>query len=161
MQKIRKISIYTDGSCLGNPGFGGYGAIIFDYEKEIILKGGEEKTTNNRMELRAIIEALRWTAGNCTGIQVHIFSDSNLIIQSITKGWKRKKNLDLWSEFDEYNEKTWNKKNILVWNWVKGHATNEQNQRVDKIAVMEAIKQRKNSAKSRRLNCAHEGVIDL
>lgn len=140
---MRKILIYTDGSCLGNPGFGGYGAIILDHEKEIILKGGEEKTTNNRMELRAIIEALRWTAKYCTATEVQIFSDSNLMIQSITKGWKRKKNLDLWSAFDELREKNFSKKNLPVWNWVKGHATNKQNQRVDKIAVTEAMKQKK------------------
>lgn len=156
---MRKILIYTDGSCLGNPGFGGYGAIILDGEKEIILKDGEEKTTNNRMELRGIIEALRWTSGNCTATQVHIFSDSSLMIQSITKGWKRKKNLDLWKEFDELNEKVWSKKNTVTWNWVKGHSTDKYNQRVDKIAVAEAVQQR-NSAKSRRLNCAPEGTMN-
>lgn len=139
---MRKIQIYTDGSCLGNPGFGGYGAMILDDGKEIILSGGEEKTTNNRMELRAIIESLRWIKDNCTGTEVHIFSDSNLFIQSIRLGWKRKKNLDLWEEFDELYEEALAKKNTIGWNWVKGHSTNKYNQKVDKIAVGEAMKQK-------------------
>lgn len=132
---MEKITIYTDGSCLGNPGFGGWGAIIFDGNQEIILKGHEEKTTNNRMELRAIIEVLRWVKSHCTDTSVHIFSDSNLFIQSITQGWKRKKNLDLWKEFDELYQDL-----EVDWHWVKGHAIDEHNTRVDRIAVQEARK---------------------
>lgn len=140
---MQNISIYTDGSCLGNPGFGGYGAIIIDHEKEIILRGGEQKTTNNRMELRAIIESLRWVRSHCTGIQVHIFSDSNLYIQSIAKGWKRKKNLDLWEEFDEALRATRQKKNEIKWTWVKAHAHNLYNIKADKVAFAESQKQKK------------------
>ncbi|MEK6615732.1 MAG: ribonuclease H, partial [Bacteroidota bacterium] len=125
-----------------NPGFGGYGAIILDSEKEIILKGGEQQTTNNRMELRAIIESLRWIASHCTGAQVHLFSDSNLFIQSITKGWKRKKNVDLWEEFDEALHATKQKKNEIKWTWVKAHANNLYNIKVDKVAFAEAQKQK-------------------
>ena len=137
---MHTIQIYTDGSCLGNPGFGGYGAMILDSGKEIILSGGERQTTNNRMELRAIMESLRWVAEHCTGAQVQIFSDSNLCIQSITQGWKRKKNVDLWEEFDELLFAAKAKKNILEWNWVKGHANNVYNKKVDIVAVRAAQK---------------------
>lgn len=130
---MRKIKIYTDGSCLGNPGFGGWGAIILEDGKEIILSGGEVNTTNNRMELRAIIESLRWVKLHCTDTSVQIYSDSNLYISSITKGWKRKKNLDLWQEFDELYDGL-----NIEWNWVKGHSTDKYNSKVDKIAVAEA-----------------------
>lgn len=139
---MKKISIYTDGSCLGNPGFGGWGAIVLDNGKEKILKGGEQKSTNNRMELRAIIEAIRWINNNCTDTTVHIFSDSNLFIQSITKGWKRKKNLDLWEEFEDLNAE-FPKSVKIEWHWVKGHSDNIYNQKVDRVAVQEAKKQKK------------------
>lgn len=140
---MKNISIYTDGSCLGNPGFGGYGAIILESEKEIILKGGEQKTTNNRMELRAMIESLRWIASHCTDAQVHLFSDSNLYIQSINKGWKRKKNMDLWEEFDAALYATKQKKNEIKWTWVKAHAHNLNNIKADRVAFAEATRQKK------------------
>ena len=132
---MRKIKIYTDGSCLGNPGFGGWGVIILDGEKEIILSGGQENTTNNRMELTAIIESLRWIKSYCIDTEVQIFSDSNLYISSITKNWKRKKNLDLWEEFDRLYRGL-----SIEWSWVKGHSTNRYNNKVDKIALKEAEK---------------------
>jgi ribonuclease HI len=137
---MRKVHIYTDGSCLGNPGVGAYGCVILDDEKEFIISGAEPHTTNNRMELRAIIESLRWIKNECTGQSVQLFSDSNLYIQSITKNWKRKTNLDLWEEFDELYQAVQDKKNKVEWTWVRGHAGNKYNQKVDRIAVAEAKK---------------------
>jgi len=132
------IVIYTDGSCLGNPGAGGWAAIINRNGEESVLGGGEANSTNNRMEMKAVIEALRWLSKNEHGENASIYSDSSLVINSIKKGWKRKTNLDLWSEFDEVMSKL---KNVnLDWNWVKGHADNKINQRVDELAVKESKK---------------------
>ena len=89
---MQKITIYTDGSSLGNPGSGGYGAIIKTGEREIILKGGDPHTTNNRMEMRAVIEALKWVQQNKPQAEVDLFSDSSLVIRTLNQGWKRKKN---------------------------------------------------------------------
>lgn len=143
-----EIHIYTDGSCLGNPGIGGWGAIIQYNEKEKILKGGEIETTNNRMEMTAIIEALQWCLKSFFSKKIKmkhqpmikIHSDSNLIIQTLLQHWKRKKNTDLWAEMDDVvNELEINDCNI-EWIWVKGHAENPMNNRVDKIAVTESLK---------------------
>lgn len=138
---MKKIKIYTDGSCLGNPGEGGWGAIIQHDEKEKILQGGEKYTTNNRMEMTAIIAALNWTKKNIIPpgeekkYLVEIFSDSRLVIDTLTKHWKKKMNTDLWAMMDSAKEDL-----ELTWNWVKGHSTNVMNQRVDKIAVAESKK---------------------
>lgn len=130
---MKKIKIFTDGSCLGNPGPGGWAAIILD-EKQIILKGGEGYTTNNRMEMTAILEALKWLNKNKKA-EAEIFSDSNLLIQTLTKNWKKKKNKDLWMNIEK------NLKNLYInWNWVKGHHDNEYNNMADEIAVMESEK---------------------
>jgi len=131
----KPIIIYTDGSSRGNPGPGGYGAIIQHDGKETILRGGEQETTNNRMEMMAILKALEWLVDNPGDAE--IYSDSSLIINSITKGWKRKKNIDIWEEIDKALDKIQTK---IEWNWVKGHADNEINNRVDEIAVEEAMK---------------------
>lgn len=145
---MEKIKIYTDGSCLGNPGEGGWGAIIQyhnDHEnKEKTLGGGEPYTTNNRMEMMGIIAALTWVKKNIIKegeekkYLIEIFSDSRLIIETLTKNWKKKMNTDLWVMMDDA------KKNLhMTWNWVKGHASDPLNQRVDKIAVAESTKQKK------------------
>jgi len=143
------IDIYTDGSCLGNPGVGGWGALIIKDNKEIILKGGEADTTNNRMEMTAVIEALKWI--NNKGIlkgKISLYSDSSLIIQTIMKGWKRKANLDLWEKFDEVNNKLMDDEIFINWNWIKGHANHAYNEKVDEIAVQESKKiERKNKGK--------------
>lgn len=139
---MKKIKIYTDGSCLGNPGEGGWGAIIQYDEKEKILQGGEKYTTNNRMEMTGIISALNWTKKNIIPpgdekkYLVEIFSDSRLIIDTLTKHWKKKMNTDLWAMMDDAKEDL-----ELTWNWVKGHSINVMNQRVDRIAVAESTKQ--------------------
>ena len=133
----KKISIYTDGSCKGNPGPGGWAAIIFVDDQNsptAKLAGGEPQTTNNRMEMLAVIESLKYILKNSFHeSEINLFSDSNLIIQTINSGWKRKANLDLWKELDENNEKL-----NVKFNWVKGHAKNKWNNECDKIAQREA-----------------------
>lgn len=145
---MNTIKIYTDGSCLGNPGEGGWGAIIQHNDEEKILKGGEEYTTNNRMEMTGIIAALSWVKKNIVTnhpeekFTIHIFSDSRLIIETLTKNWKKKMNTDLWAQMDEAIGDLVRQKVGITWNWVKGHSTNAMNQRVDKIAVGESTKRK-------------------
>lgn len=134
------VSIYTDGSCLGNPGAGGWGVILIYKGIEKALSGGEKDTTNNRMELRAAIEGLRALKRPCL---VDIYTDSQYVRRGIlewienwkARGWKTAdkkpvKNEDLWKELD-----TECQRHIVSWHWVKGHAENELNNRVDALAV--------------------------
>lgn len=139
------IQIFTDGSSLGNPGPGGFCAIIKTKNKsgkEFIVKGGEARTTNNRMEMMAIIRALEEIHKKFPKEKVcEVFSDSNLIISTITKGWKRKKNQDLWVQLDTAAEKF----EEIGWHWVRGHSNHPENTRADKIAVQEATKIKNNN----------------
>ncbi|MBD3156863.1 reverse transcriptase-like protein [Candidatus Peregrinibacteria bacterium] len=130
--------VYTDGSCLGNPGPGGWAAIIRHEGKEYILKGNQKDTTNNRMELTAIIEAVIWLAEHVHDQKVDLYSDSSLLINSINEDWKRKANRDLWEAFDRAIKRL-NGVHIS-WHWVKGHADDSLNNRVDKLAVRESKK---------------------
>ncbi|MEK7085698.1 MAG: ribonuclease H [Patescibacteria group bacterium] len=130
---MNKIEIYTDGSCLGNPGPGGWGVIILDGDN---LSGGESETTNNRMEMTAIIKALEWVhkksgikSSELNNCNIIIYSDSNLIIQTLNQGWKRKANTDLWAQIDKL--RAWLN---ISWVWVKAHHTNKNNNQVDKLA---------------------------
>lgn len=146
-----KIEIYTDGSCLGNPGPGGWGVLILG-KNNIQLSGGEKQTTNNRMEMTAIIKALEWlhnksglTKEQLRSVRILIHSDSNLLISTLNLGWKRKANLDLWAQIDKLRAwlpvgKTWLNIN---WVWVKAHATNKHNNQVDKLALAAATKAKK------------------
>lgn len=133
------VVIYTDGACKGNPGTGGWGAILCygDHRKEIF--GGEAHTTNNRMEMMAVIEALRLLKRPCT-IQVH--TDSQYVQKGISewlKGWKARgwktaakepvKNADLWQEMDQLTVP-----HQISWHWVKGHAGHPMNERADQLA---------------------------
>ena len=118
--------IYTDGSCVPNPGPGGWAAIIISDKPTITLQGYEEQTTNNRMELLAIIKALESVPKND---QVKIFSDSKYAINTITHGWKRNTNHDLWERLD--NETA---KRGIEWEWVKGHSGDPMNEQVDMLA---------------------------
>lgn len=122
--------IYTDGSCLKNPGGpGGWCCCLIDGEELWILSGGEVSSTNNRMELTAVNEAL----ASCPRGECIIYTDSNLTINCAKGLWKRKSNLDLWDIFDNCS------KNIIIqWEWVKGHGNNEFNNLVDELARKEA-----------------------
>jgi ribonuclease HI len=120
--------IYTDGSCCPNPGKGGWGAIIVYDDFDYYLSGKAERTTNNMMELTAVIEALK----ACTEKDVTIYSDSKYVIECAKGNWQRKKNTELWKYYDSVAKN----KNIK-WNWVKGHNGDYYNELVDKLAKSE------------------------
>ena len=134
-----KLVIYTDGACSGNPGPGGWGALLIYGEHEKELFGGEAETTNNRMELTAAIEALNTLSRPCS---LELYTDSIYVKDGITKwidGWKQKgwrnaakkpvKNADLWQALDQATER-----HDISWKWVKGHAGVEGNERADALA---------------------------
>ena len=122
--------IYTDGSCLANPGgASGWAFGIIENNEEWFMSGGEKSSTNNRMELLAVIEALDFVQGN----EYNIYTDSNLTLKCAKKEWKRKSNLDLWTMFDKVSS---GKK--LHWFWVKAHNGNKYNEIVDQMAKNEA-----------------------
>ena len=133
------IKIYTDGSCLGNPGFGGWAAIIFLNDKKIKINGKKRNTTNNQMELMAPIKALKKIP---VGEKVQIYTDSRYVKMGITEwieswkkndwktsGKKKVKNKDLWKELDRLSEKY-----QIKWLWVKGHSGDIVNEEVDQLA---------------------------
>ena len=124
--------IYTDGACIGNPGPGGWGVVILNENDNQFLSGGEKNTTNNRMEIMAVIEGLK----NVESTDLTVYSDSTYVINTITKGWKKNKNQDLW----EILEKLVSEKNVK-WKWVKGHSGNEFNEKADQLAYGEAKNQ--------------------
>lgn len=130
------IEVYTDGSCLSNPGgCGGWGFVVVYPDKYIIIdSGGDPSTTNNRMELKAVIEALKYMKEYKENEYI-IYSDSQLTINCSIGKWKKKSNLDLWKEYDNITK---NKK--INFEWVKAHNGNKYNEMVDKIAYGEAIK---------------------
>jgi ribonuclease HI len=123
------LKIYTDGACSGNPGPGGWAYVIPEYTKEEFDYVPD--TTNNRMELTAVIEGLHGALKYANGGDVEIITDSQYVVNTMTLGWKKNKNVDLWQELD----------NILVyfhevkWTWIKGHADNPYNKRCDELAV--------------------------
>lgn len=140
---MSKVVIYTDGACQGNPGPGGWAALLMYKDNEKMLQGGEDDTTNNRMELKACVEALKKLKGKQT---VDLWTDSQYVKKGVTEwshgwvrnGWKnanRKpvKNKDLWEKLLEVA-----KKHDVKWHWVKGHSGHELNERVDQ-AAREAI----------------------
>ena len=134
------ISIYTDGACSGNPGIGGWGAVILDEtNKPTFLNGGEKNTTNNRMELSAAINVLSYFEKS---MELEIYTDSKYLKDGIESwinkwklnGWKTSnkkpvKNKDLWLKLDKEIER-----HKIKWNWVKGHANNEYNEKADFLA---------------------------
>lgn len=138
----RKIDIYTDGSCIGNPGPGGWAFILLYDGSEVSLSGSEKDTTNNRMEMMAILKALEYLKEK-SGIshedlvthKITLYSDSNLLMQTMNLGWKRKANLDLWAKIDML--RAWLD---ISWVWVKAHATNVYNNKVDELAQAAARK---------------------
>ena len=128
------IQIYTDGSCIGNPGPGGWAALIRKGSEEEFIKDGAPHTTNNRMELTAVIEALKYAAETFPGENKYeVYSDSSWVINTMTKNWKRKKNLDLWAEMDSVvADKS------IMWEWVRGHNGHPENEACDERALEEA-----------------------
>ena len=142
-----KVTIYTDGACSGNPGPGGWAAILRCGGHEREISGGEPSTTNNRMELTAVISALEKLTRPC---QVELFTDSQYIQRAISegwlrgwkaRGWRRKdgelKNPELWQRLDKLLEL-----HRVTVHWVKGHGENEYNNRCDRLAVQEREKLR-------------------
>ncbi len=136
---MKTVNIYTDGACRGNPGIGGWGALIEygDVTKEYC--GGLKETTNNQMELMAAIEGLKALKEHCI---VNLTTDSKYVMQGITtwiQNWKKNnwknaakksvKNKDLWVELDKYSEK-----HDVRWHWVKGHSGHRQNEIADQLA---------------------------
>ncbi|MBN9669131.1 ribonuclease HI [Roseibium aggregatum] len=139
MSMENRVTIYTDGACSGNPGPGGWGAILRFGKHEKELKGGEAETTNNRMELTAAIEALSALTRPCA---IDLYTDSTYVRSGISEwmdGWKRKnwrtstnkpvKNADLWQALDSARER-----HDVTWHWVKGHAGHPDNERADELA---------------------------
>lgn len=138
---MNAIKIYTDGAARGNPGPGGYGVLLLSGQHKKELSGGFRYTTNNRMELLAVIEALRAIKKN--ELPVTIYSDSQYVVNAISKGWLNtwiktnfkgdKKNPDLWKIFYELS-----KQFVINMVWVKGHADNAYNNRCDELATSAA-----------------------
>ena len=154
--KNKNIEIYTDGSSLGNPGPGGWGVVIISNEKPnhefIELGGGEKDTTNNRMELQAVIEAVRYINENCKESIVTINADSAYVLGGVTNwvfgweknGWKTSKkepvlNQDLWKELISLVR---NFDGEIIWKKVKGHSGVEYNEKADEIATSYAARQK-------------------
>jgi ribonuclease HI len=135
----KSVTIYTDGACSGNPGPGGWGAILIHGKHRKEINGGEALTTNNRMELTAAIEALGALKGRCV---VELHTDSNYLREGITSwiekwkrnGWKTAnkkpvKNAELWQSLDAARQR-----HEVRWHWVKGHAGHDENERADELA---------------------------
>lgn len=149
MGKKYRVVIYTDGACSGNPGPGGWAAVMSlpDIPGKVMeLSGGEKETTNNRMELTAVIEALSALKSDC---DVTVYTDSSYVANAVTKGWinswkkkgwkkadgKSVLNIDLWQRFYELYEK-YHPEFI----WIKGHAGTKENERCDTLAVEQSMK---------------------
>ncbi len=135
----KHVKIYTDGACSGNPGPGGWGAILVYGDKEKEISGGEDETTNNRMELMAAIVALEQLKTSCV---VDLYSDSSYVLKGISewlpawkaRGWKTAdkkpvKNVEYWQRLEQAASK-----HDVKWHWVKGHNGHEMNERADALA---------------------------
>lgn len=152
-----QVEIYTDGACSGNPGPGGWAAVLVSSGREKEISGGEESTTNNRMELTAAMEALKKLKKPCS---VHLYSDSAYLVNAFLQGWiiswkrngwknstkQQVSNKDLWLELDRLASL-----HNITWCKVKGHSDHEYNNRCDALAVAEVVK-----IKSREGNETHE-----
>lgn len=143
---MKQVTIYTDGACSGNPGPGGWGAVLLYGEHSRELSGGEAHTTNNRMELTAVIEALSFLKEPCV---VELWSDSRYVIDALSKGWARSWKARGWKKADKkpaLNPELWERLLTLTqmhtmhYHWVKGHAENQYNNRCDALAVAESRK---------------------
>ena len=145
---MRQISVYTDGGCSGNPGPGGWAFVILSGTDKIMLSGGEAATTNNRMELTAVISALRYISLNIQDAAVTLYTDSQYVQQGITQwisrwlrnGWrtadkKPVKNVELWQTLYKLDQELY-----PSWQWVKGHAGNTYNELCDSMVRSEMDK---------------------
>lgn len=140
---MKRADLYTDGSCIGNPGPGGWaflaritpsGANPIEHRGQ----GGEADTTNNRMELTAVIRGLEWLEEHHPKVEeVSVHSDSSWVVSTMNDNWKRKKNLDLWAELTPFLGKR-----RIKWKWVRGHSGHKENEDCDRRAQKEALKQR-------------------
>jgi ribonuclease HI len=144
-QVLKKVDIFTDGACKGNPGPGGWGVLLRMGRHEKEMSGGDPDTTNNPMEMTAVIRGLKALIEPCA---VTIYTDSKYVIDGITKwvhGWKKNgwinaskqpvRNADLWHDLIEVAQR-----HTIEWEWVKGHDGHPENERVDKLASDAAIK---------------------
>ncbi|MEM9311089.1 MAG: ribonuclease HI [Pseudomonadota bacterium] len=140
---MKTVAIFTDGACKGNPGPGGWGVLLRMGAHEKEISGGEAETTNNRMEMTAVIRGLSALTEPC---RVELYSDSKYVLDGITKwveGWKRRgwvtaskkpvRNADLWHKLIDVSGR-----HDVSWHWVKGHSGHPENERVDKLASDEA-----------------------
>ena len=143
---MKQVTLYTDGACSGNPGPGGWGAILECEGHRKELSGGEASTTNNRMELTAVIEGLSALKYSCA---VTLVSDSKYVIDAITKGWVYSWKAKGWRKADKspaLNVDLWEKllvqldRHQMTYQWVKGHAGHPENERCDQLAVSQSKK---------------------
>ena len=142
VKNLEPISLYTDGACSGNPGPGGWGVVLKCGPHYKELSGGCKETTNNRMELTAVIEGLK--AVKRKNAEVNVYSDSSYVVKAVNLGWladwvakdfKKKMNRDLWEEFIKVSDGY-----KLTFNWIKGHAGHPENERCDALAVEQTKK---------------------
>jgi ribonuclease HI len=144
MTELKAVEVFTDGACKGNPGPGGWGAVLRMGRHEKDISGGEPLTTNNRMEMTAVIEALNALVEPCA---VTIHTDSRYVMDGMTKwihGWKRNgwvnaskqpvRNADLWHKLIDAAQR-----HTVVWQWVRGHSGHPENERADKLASDAAL----------------------
>ena len=140
---MKKVFIYTDGACSGNPGPGGWGAVLRYNSVEKEMSGSDSNTTNNRMELTACIEALKQLKEPC---EVVLTTDSQYVVNGITKGWAASWRANGWRKADKkpaLNPELWGElldmceKHKVTFEWIKGHAGHEENERCDRLAVQE------------------------
>lgn len=143
---MKEVTIYTDGACSGNPGPGGWGAILNYKGKRKELSGGEAQTTNNRMELTAVIEALNALKEPCN---VTVITDSKYVSDGITLGWAAGWKKNNWRKKDKkpaLNPDLWDtllslcEEHTVTFNWIKGHAGHPENERCDEMAVAQSMK---------------------
>ena len=138
----KHVDIYTDGACLGNPGPGGYGAVLLDGGHRKELSGGFRLTTNNRMEIMAVIKGLEALEERCS---VSLYSDSQYVVNAISKGWAKRWKANGWKRNSKgekaLNPDLWDKmldlcgKHEVTFKWVRGHSGNKENERCDSLAV--------------------------
>ena len=149
---MKKVEIFTDGACSGNPGPGGWGAILRFGGHELELSGGEPQTTNNRMELTGVIEALRRLKEPC---EVVLTSDSRYVCDAVSKGWAENWRRRGWRKADgspALNRDLWEEllkelaRHSVTFRWIRGHAGHEENERCDRLAVAASQEQKARKA---------------